>query len=126
MPVVPKMQIFVKTLSGKTIAVDVEGSEYVEDLMERVHSKEGIPMDEQRLVHNGRQIYHGTALSDCGIHKESIIHLKVRCFGGMQIFVKTLSGQTITLEVESTDTIEKVKDMLIGRKGIPPDQQRLG
>jgi ubiquitin C len=141
------IQIFVRNLVGKTLALRVDPFDLVDTVKNTIHEREGVPPCEQRLIFSGRQLENGRTLADYNIQRDNTLHLVLRLRSsigktmlsaseytwktGMQIgdiipiFVKTLTGKTIQLEVKNDATILHVKKTIGDKEGITIDSQRL-
>jgi len=123
-----KMQIFVKTLIGKTIIIEVERDDLIETVKKKIKDKEGIPIIQQLLVCEGKNLIDGYKLGDFNVTKESTLHFNTRVYGGvggsLPLTIKTLIGVSYQLEVNPTTTVEQLKYKVLELTGYHVSVQR--
>ncbi|GLJ55858.1 hypothetical protein SUGI_1199430 [Cryptomeria japonica] len=119
------MQISVKTYAGKTVSLQVKSSDTIEDIKAMIEEKVGIPSFQQILVFSGKPLKDEDTLADYNIQNRSTIYSIMALRGGMQIFVRTLAGKTVSLDVETCDTVDNLKAKIYLKLGVPPSEQRL-
>ena len=129
------MEISVGTLlAGKETRekVNIKSSSTLEELKSRLEAKEGFPQEEQKFIFHGKQLEDGRTLAEYNIRPGSGLTRvrRLRAVGeltedGFQIFIKTLTGKTITVEMKSSSTLADVKSSIQVKLDIPPEEQRL-
>ena len=122
-----KMQIFVKIT--KTITIEVELEDTILKIKKKIEEKEGIPQDLQRLIFGGKQLENNCTAEECKIQKESTLHLIIRHHSPTildvqkkcSISARTLAGENVILEVETSDKVQTIINKIQQREGIPGD-----
>ena len=113
--------IIIETSMAKLYDARVNRTDIVEYLKLLIQAKDGLPSESQVVMYNYKVLFNGKRLSDYGIKTGSKIRMVLET-SGMQIFIKTLTGKTITVDVDRNSTLQEVKAKMQDKEGIPPEQ----
>jgi ubiquitin C len=130
------MQIFIKTMTGKTITVDISPMATIYELKQRIDTKEQIPPDQQRMIFVGKQLEDSQTLFDYNVRLEATLYLALRCRGGMHhpsssrsehftITVKINNKESFTIKANQNNTVLEIKKEISKILGYSVTEQKL-
>lgn len=119
--------LFIKTLTGKTITLNVSVADTVGDLKRKINEKESIPISQQCLIAAGKPLADTDDIHRIGVQNHSVVHLVLRVPSRtpLALSVQTPTGQSLTLNSNIADTIDQVKEIIESENGFAAAQQVL-